>query len=315
MPTAILFLVLGVLWGASFLLIKVGLRGLTPAQVGLLRLALGALTLTAVMLVTRRAWPREPRLLGNLAVTAVLLFAIPVALYSWAGQFLPSGVSAILNAATPLMTLLVSAVALRGERLRSVQVWGILIGAAGIVLVVSPWQGARAGETVSGLHWPAVMACLLATLSYGCAYTWMRTLLHSPAAKRGTLDPLSLTTVQLLIATLLSAAVAPWTGALEAPRSVDAMIVTAMLILGVFSTGIGYLWNTSITASWGPVRASQVTYLTPVVGVALGAFILAEPVDVLQLIGTAVVLVGILLTQRPHTQSRHSSELTSTTVS
>ncbi len=307
----LLFALLGVLWGASFLLIRISLQGLNPAQVGLLRLALGAATLTVIMLATRRPWPCEPRLLGHLTVVAVLLFVIPVALYSWAGQFLPSSLSAVLNATTPLMTLLVSALALRGERLRPAQVGGVLLGAAGIALVVAPWQGSGTTGPPADASWPAIAACLLATLSYGCAYTWLRKFLLGPATAKTARDPLSLTAVQLLIATLLTALAAPWTDVFATVPRLDTPIVIAMLVLGVFSTGIGYLWNTSITARWGAVRASQVTYLTPIVGVVLGAAILAEPIGWLQLAGTATVLAGIALTQLQRARAPRAPTTTS----
>lgn len=311
-PTIVLFGLLGLLWGGSFLLIKISLDGLTPAQVGLSRLALGAVTLTAVMVVTRRPWPRGRRMFGHLAVVAVLLFVLPVALYSWAGQFLPSSLSAVLNATTPLMTLVVSGIALRRERLTARKVAGVLLGAAGITGVLAPWQnpaspGGLATAAGEPLFWVAVTACLAATLCYGGAYVWMRRFLL-PAAATATYDPVSLTATQLLIATALTAAVAPWSGVFASAPELSLPVVVSMLVLGVLCTGLGYLWNTTITARWGAVRASQVTYLTPLVGIALGAAILAEPITWNQLAGTAAVLCGIALTRPAGTARKNQAK-------
>jgi drug/metabolite transporter (DMT)-like permease len=294
-PTVVLFSLLGLLWGASFLLIKISLRGLNSAQVGLFRLALGAATLTAVMLVTHRPWPRGANIFKHLAVIAVFMFVLPVALYSWAGQFLPSSLSAVLNATTPLMTLIIGAIALRSERLTARQIGGVLLGAAGIILVLAPWERRLAGERLmvaagSPRFWLAALACLAATCCYGCAYVWMRRFLVPTGAAR---DPVGLTAVQLLIAAALTAAISPWNGAFDSIPRLSVSTIIAILILGVFSTGLGYLWNTDITARWGSLRASQVTYLTPLVGIALGAVILHEPIALHHIAGTAAVLIAI----------------------
>ncbi len=294
-PTVIVFGLLGLLWGASFLLIKISLRGLNPAQVGLCRLALGAATLTVVMLVTHRPWPRDANIFKHLAVIAVFMFVLPVALYSWTGQFLSPSLSAVLNATTPLMTLIIGAIALRSERLTARQIGGVLLGAAGIILVLAPWEKQPGGERLtvaagSPRFWLAALACLAATCCYGCAYVWMRRFLVPTGEAR---DPVGLTAMQLLIAAALAAAISPWNGVFGSIPRLSIPVIIAILILGVFSTGLGYLWNTDITAQWGSLRASQVTYLTPLVGIALGAVILHEPIALHHLAGTAVVLIAI----------------------
>jgi drug/metabolite transporter (DMT)-like permease len=106
-------------------------------------------------------------------------------------------------------------------------------------------------------------------------------------------DPVGLTAVQLLIAATLTVAISPWNGAFDSIPRLSVSTIIAILILGVFSTGLGYLWNTDITARWGSLRASQVTYLTPLVGIALGAVILHEPIALHHIAGTAAVLIAI----------------------
>lgn len=305
-PTLALFILLGTLWGASFLLIKIGLEGLSPTQVGISRIGFGAITLAVIMVFSRRQWPTDARQLAHLLVLSFFMFVFPITLFSWAGQYIPSALSAIINATTPLMTLAVSGIALRSERLRVQQVIGVLIGAAGVLLLVSPWQSlseTAATPRSDDLAIWAIVAGLGATLSYAIAFTWMRRFLL-PATRSSTmavtppLDALSITATQMAFAFLILLAASPWSGVFSTPIMLNTRVVTAILILGIFGTGIGYLWNTMITAAWGPTRASQVTYLTPMVGVVLGTLLLGETLHWYEPIGGLVVLIGIAISQR-----------------
>ncbi|MCI1747069.1 MAG: DMT family transporter [Acidipropionibacterium sp.] len=293
-----MFVVLGILWGASFLLIKYGLRGLSPAQVGLGRLGIGAATLSLVALRQGRRWAATIRQHLSLLAVGVFMFVIPVNLYSWAGQYIPSAVSSILNATTPIMTVVVSAVFLRNSPPTSRQVLGVLIGAGGILLVVRPWSAA--GELEGRIGVLAMLACLGATASYAVAYVLMAGLLSAPAQEsRGApaVDPVTGTAEELIWAAAVCAAISGPLGAWGSPVVWRADMVIAMVVLGVFSTGLGYLLNTRLTESMGSVKASQVTYVTPIVGVLLGWALLGEALGAVQIVGGCVVLIGIWITR------------------
>lgn len=131
-----MFVALAATWGSSFLLIKIGLEGLTPEQVVWGRLVIGAAALLAISAATRTPLPRDPRLWGHLLVVALLLCVVPFSLFAWAEQHVSSGVASVLNATTPLMTMLVSLVALKQERLSRERITGLLLGFVGVLIVV-----------------------------------------------------------------------------------------------------------------------------------------------------------------------------------
>ncbi|MFI0029064.1 DMT family transporter [Streptomyces albidoflavus] len=274
------FVALACAWGSSFLFIKIGLEGLTPAQVVWGRLVLGAVALCVVMAVTRGRIPRDPGVWLRLSVVSVLLCVVPFLLFSWAEQHLDSGMASILNATTPLLTLAVGAVALAGERLGRRGTAGLLAGFAGVLVLIGP--GGLAGGQLT-----AVLACLGATSCYGVAFVHLRryvTPLGLPAV--------SVAFVQVVIGAALMLAATPWL-AEPAPR-IDARIAVAMVALGALGTGLAYLWNANIVQAWGAVNASAVTYLTPVVGVTAGVLLLGEELTWNQPLGAALVVAGIV---------------------
>ncbi|ADJ46670.1 transport protein [Amycolatopsis mediterranei S699] len=276
------FALLAVVWGASFLFIKVGLGGLSPGQVALARVALGALALAAVLVVRRRPLPRDPVLWGHLAVVSVLLCVVPFLLFSWAEQYIPSGLASIFNATTPLVTMLLAAAALPEERFTPPRVLGLLLGFAGVLTIVGVWHGIDVSHQLT-----AQLACLGATTCYGACFVYMRRFL-SP---RGT-DPVVVAFGQTASATVILGLLTPVIAV--TPVHLSLPVVGSMVALGVFGTGLAYVWNTRIIAAWGAANASAVTYLTPVVGVLLGVLVLGEPVSWNQPAGALLVIAGIL---------------------
>ncbi len=280
-PIAVRFVLLALVWGASFLLIKVGDSGLTPAQVVFARLAFGALALGIVVAVTRTPLPRDWRLWGHFAALAVTLCVVPFLLFALAEQHVSAGLASILNATTPLMTMLVTVLALPQEKLNTGRVLGLLLGFLGVVTLTGPWQGGGTGSLL------AELACLGATLCYGIGFAYLRRFI----TPRG----LPATTVgfgQVLVGTAIMAIALPWTR-LPAPH-LTVPIVLAMLVLGGAGTGIAYVWNTKIVAAWGAVNGAAVTYLTPIVGVVLGIVVLHEPLRWNEPVGGVLVILGVL---------------------
>ncbi|MFG2981803.1 DMT family transporter [Streptomyces sp. NPDC048258] len=275
------FVALACAWGSSFLFIKVALAGMTPGQVVWGRLVLGALTLSAIVIVTRSRIPREPGLWLRLSVVAVLLCVVPFLLFSWAEQHLASGMASILNATTPLLTLVVSTVALADERLTRRRTAGLLTGFLGVLTLIG------ASGLSGGGHLGAELACLGATTCYGFAFVYLRRHI-APRA----LPAVSVAFVQVAIGALIMLAATPWL-ARSAPR-LDTGITLSMVALGAVSTGLAYLWNNNIVQAWGAVNAAAVTYLTPVVGVTAGVVLLDEQLTWNQPLGAGLVIVGIL---------------------
>ena len=283
------YLLLGLAWGASFLFIKVALEGLSPAQVVLGRLVAGAVTLGVVSVVARQPLPRAPRVWVHLAVVSVLLCVAPFLLFAWAEQDVSSGLASIYNATTPLMTMLVALAALPQERLTRTRLAGLLVGFAGVVVVLGPWRDVGGGGLL------AQGGCLLATASYGLAFVYLRRYV-SPLG----IAAIPTATVQVGLGALIVLLLAPFIA--TQPAHLGGRVVASVLALGAVGTGLAYVWNTNIVSGWGATNASTVTYLTPLVGVLLGIAVLHESVSWNEPVGAVVVVLGIAISRgRPAT--------------
>jgi drug/metabolite transporter (DMT)-like permease len=287
MPVWLQFALLAATWGSSFLLVEVGLEGLTPVQVVCTRMVGGALALTCVALVARTPIPGRDVVWLHIGVVAVLLCVAPFLLFAWAQQYIASSLTSIYNATTPLMTMVVAMAALPEERLTWRRLFGVCAGLAGVLVVLAPWEGLPGGPLV------AQLACLLATASYGVAFVYLRRFV---APRR--LPAVTVATLQVGIGAAIMIVIGPAT----AQRGVDhgvglsAPVVVSMVALGVLGTGLAYVWNTNVVAAWGATAGATVTYLTPVVGVTLGVTMLGERLSWNQPIGAAIVLIGIAMT-------------------
>jgi drug/metabolite transporter (DMT)-like permease len=266
--------VLALLWGSGFLWIKLALTGLTPVQLTVIRCALGA----GVLLLARgQRLPRDRATWRHLLVAAFFCNALPFALFAVGEQTVDSGVAGVLNATTPLWSLLLAAKA----GLRPTRVAGLLVGFTGVLLIFAPWR--QAGL----VSWGAV-AILGAAASYAVAFAYMGRHLVGRSA------PMAMSAAQLLAATGLSALALPVSGTGPA---VTAGAVAAVVVLGVFGTGMTFYLNFRIIADEGPTSAATVGYLLPVVSVALGAAVLGEELSARVVVGMVVVLLGVGLTQ------------------
>lgn len=276
--------VLALLWGSTFLWIELALRGLSPLQVTFVRCLLGALVLTVACYASGRRMPRGRTVWRHIVVAAFFCNALPFALFSLGQQTVDSGLAGVLNATTPLWSIALG-LALGSERgLRPVRLAGLLLGFAGTILILAPWQSAGA------TGWGA-LAILGAAASYAVAFTYMgRTLV-----RRGT-PTISLSAAQLVAASGLTAVALP-VGGLE---SIDPgpVVVAAALVLSVFCTAITFHLTYRIINDEGATNAAVVGYLLPVVSVLLGAVVLGEGLSVRVVLGMAVVLVGVGMTRR-----------------
>ena len=197
---------LALIWGSGFLLIKVSLRSFTPVELTFARLALGALILTAILLVRRLALPHQRTLWLHLLAAALLGNAIPYTLFGVAEQTVESNLAGAINATTPLWTLLFAAALRQSKRLGSTQILGIILGFVGALLILAPWRSDSAPL-------PGVLACLAASASYGLSYVYMGRYLTGR-----NLSPLVLSAGQLIAATGLLALALPFGGTLGGSR-------------------------------------------------------------------------------------------------
>ncbi|MFG2571747.1 DMT family transporter [Streptomyces sp. NPDC048481] len=281
LPSTLRMAALALFWGSGFLWIKLALtHGLTPAQITIARCALGAVVL---LVLARRAGQRLPRsraTWGRLVVAAFFCNALPFALFAVGEQHLDSGLAGVLNATTPLWSLLIGMTTGAERITHPARLAGLVLGFAGTVLIFAPWQ--RGGL----LTWPAA-ALLAAAASYAVAFAYMARHLTTRET------PLAMSAAQLLTATGLSTLALPAAG----PLHPDVTALLAVTALGVLGTGVTFYLNYRLITDEGPTAAATVGYLLPVVSVALGAALLDEHVGPRVLTGMTVVLLAVALTR------------------
>lgn len=282
---AVQFALTGIVWGSSFLFMKVALTGLAPGQVAWGRLVLGALTLGAFMLLRRESLPRRPIIWFHLAVVGIVFCVLPFLLFSWAQQHVTSGLASIYNATTPIMTAVMAWAVFRVESLKPVQITGIVLGILGVLVIVGPWQGLDLDQSLV-----AQFAILGATACYGVGLAYMRRFLANSG-----LSPLSFAFTYIALAATVMLVLTPVVAV--GPIEWSPWVLASMLMLGCLGTGVAYIWNQNALRAWGPTRASTVTYITPVVGVVLGMVVLGEPLAWNEPVGALIVFLGILLAQ------------------
>ena len=277
---------LALIWGSGFLWIKLSLNGLAPVQIVLIRLALGAAVLTSWLLAHRDRLPTDVRLWVHLAVAATTATVAPYILVAAGERQVDSAVAGMLNATTPLWTVVLAVLSGQERRPTRSALGGLLCGLAGTLLIFAPWRSGSQFTSAGAVY------CLIAAACYALSFVYMDRFL----ARRG-LAPLTLAAGQLIAGTAVTAAVAPLLGGLRAPAWHPGT-VAAVLTLGTVGTGVAYVLNYRLIVDDGASTASMVTYLLPVVAVLLGAAVLHEKPSVHAVVGMLVVLAGVALTRR-----------------
>ncbi|SER79911.1 Permease of the drug/metabolite transporter (DMT) superfamily [Actinokineospora terrae] len=275
--------VLALLWGSSFLWIKLALHGLNPVQITIARCALGALVVVVLCYSARHKLPRDRRVWGHLVVAAFFGNALPFALFALGERTVDSGVAGVLNATTPLWALLIGILIGTERALKPVRLTGLLLGFVGTLLIFAPWHQAGVAS------WGSLMI-LAAAASYAVSYTYIGKTLSG----RG-VAPIALSAAQLVTATGLSIFALPIGG--FATVDLDPTVLVAIGVLGVFGTGFAFAINYRLIADEGPTNATTVGYLLPVVSVLLGAAFLGEGINLRVIAGMLVVLIGVGMTR------------------
>ena len=276
---------LALIWGSSFLWIKVADRGFAPVEVTFARLALGAAALFPVVAARREALPRSAAVWARIGLAALFANAIPYLLFAVAERSVDSSTAGIINATTPLWTVTLALAVRHQKSVTARQCAGLIVGFGGTLLIFSPWHSASSVASAGGLE------CLAASISYAISYVYMDRFL----ARRG-MSPITLSACQLLVAAALLAIVLGVSGA-GGPQS-SAASLASLVVLGVLGTGVAYVLNYQLITSEGATVAATVTYLLPVVAIILGVLVLGETVTITVLAGIALVLAGVALTRR-----------------
>jgi len=274
---------LGLIWGSSFLWIKIALGDVGPFTLVAWRLLIGVIGLALVVLINRPAFPRERRVYGMLALLGLINTALPFVLISWGEQTIDSAVASILNGTVPLFAMIIAHFALEDDRMTRARVAGLILGFLGVVVLMSG-ELAGGGLGQGGLGQVAV---LVAAVLYAFSSVFARKNLHGQSRVVQAFVP-------LVVADLFI-----WTGAvaIEAPALVPTTRLAwfALLWLGLLGSCVAYLLLFTLLHRVGPTRTTMVTYVFPVVGLVLGIVFLHEPVTASLVIGAAMVMAGILV--------------------
>jgi len=270
--------VLGAIWGASFLFMRIAAPQFGPFALVEVRLALGALVLMPFLWRARSAFPL--RLWPKLALIGAINSAVPFLLFAWAAERAPAGVGAICNAMTVLFTALVGALFF-GERIGLARSLTLVVGFAGVVVLAS----GRTGGADIGL---AVAAGAGAALLYGVGINLVRR--HLAGLAPAAVASATLTCAALLV---LPFALAQWPQGAITPQAWG-----SVALLGVLCTGLAFVMYYRLIARVGASRASTVTYLVPLFGVAWAWWLLGETPSLRMLIAAALILGSVAMSQR-----------------
>jgi len=265
---------------------------MSPAQIVLGRLVAAAVVMLPVLAVRGQRLPRHLAPWAHLVAMAVITNIAPYFLFAWGEERITSSLAGVVNATTPLFTLLL-AVTTRTERLTLLRALGLPLGFAGVVVLAAPWHGHGLGGSLLGIG-----ASLLASGCYAAGYVYARRFLTGRA-----LPALVLSTGQMLAGSVLLGAVAPVVA--SQPLTLTPSVVTSVVVLGVLGTGIAYVLNYRLIEAEGATAASTVTYLIPIVAVALGVIVLSEPATWNLLAGAAIILVSVALSEGRLTKPSH----------
>ena len=276
---------LGGVWGASFLFIKVIVDDTGPFELVTGRLFLGAVTVAAFMRVRRIPIAVQPVLIARISVMALGSNVIPFALIAWGEEHIDSGLASVLNSMVPIFTAIVAAAVLAEERFTRARLLGLLLGFTGVVVLTGDDVMRITDSDVLG-----ELAVVAAAACYGMGAVYARTLLREH-------DPVTISIWQLSLGALFAVPlVFIFEGTPDFSLGLDA--IGALIALGIFGTGIGYITWLWLIETTGSVRASLVTYIVPAVGLLLGWLVLGESVGLSIILGGLCIVAGVAAVMR-----------------
>jgi len=278
----VVFIALGLIWSSSFLWIKIGVQEIGPMALVAFRMLFGALTAVIIGAFLKIQWPRDARTWGIFAILGPISLAIPIYFISWGEQTIDSAVASILNATVPLFTLIIAHYWLHDDKITVQKAVGLLIGFAGVIVLMSKDLLASKSSSVIGQA-----AVILASLFYaGSAVFARRYTQHVDNIARGA-------------GALITAAIFMWiVGPLtERPFEFPSLPITwtAALWLGILGSGLAVIMLYYLIHEIGPTRTTLVTYLFPVGGVILGVIFLDEVLSWQLVAGTVLIILSLIV--------------------
>lgn len=303
-PWQVKFVALVLIWGSSFLLMKVGLESLSAIQISALRIVSGAVVITALLFLGGGRLPSGARVWGHLFVCGFFLAALPFTLFALSETRISSALAGIGNATTPIAAVLAVLLMLPGERATGRRVVAIVIGFLGVITIMQPWTATDRPDLVG------FSMALVGGACYGIGWTYNRRFLSGvdlgglaqPAATLITGTALMVPAVLVWSALQPSGLSAVWAYGSADPGQWPWLPLLCTLVLGVVGTGFAYMLQFDVIRGAGPVVGTTITYLIPVVSVLLGVLVLGEHLGPWQLVGFVVVLgAAYVINRKPKT--------------
>jgi drug/metabolite transporter (DMT)-like permease len=281
-----MFWVVALIWGSSFLLIRVGVGEMSPSQVVFIRCLIAAIGLNAVLLLRRKRYPTDAAMWRNMAIIGVINASLPYLLLGIGEQNVPSNVASVLQATTALFTMVIAHFVMTDERMTWGKVIGIVLGFVGMVILASRSQSEGAASIIGAL------SIVGASFSYSVGAVFSR------RSTRGKVEPIVIAATSFIFAAVSAffyMLLEPLLGGRAAVPLADISqnVVLSVLALGFFNTFIAYLFFYYIIQELGAARATMVTYVVPVVGLILGGLVLGERIDAMLIFGAALIFAGI----------------------
>ncbi|HSJ54025.1 MAG TPA: EamA family transporter [Anaerolineae bacterium] len=281
----VLLLLLGAMWGSSYLFIKVTVADVPPFTLVAGRLTMAAVILWAILLATRQPVARSRSAWAAFAVMGLFSGTIPYVLITWGEQTIDSGLAALLQATMPIFTVVMAHFVTADERIRPKRILGIIAGFAGVLVLMLP--DLRQGMQANVL---GQLAVVVSSVSYAGATIFARRRL------RGT-SPLMATTGQITTGALFTL---PLSLLIERPFGLSPSTEALLSWLGLVLIGtvVAYVIYYALLARTSATFTSTVTYIIPVNGLILGALVLDEPLTLIILASAALILAGVLLVSK-----------------
>ena len=284
-PWVAMYTVAGLIWGASFLFIEYALTALSPIGVAFWRTTFGALAMLIAILIYRSKLPTSFDVWRKMTFAGLFMSSVPFTLIAYAQTYVSSALASILNAVTPIATVIVMLIAFRSEKVKAHVVVGLFVGLAGVSVLLGVWQGFGDNEPL------AILAIIVAIFCYGIGTPYVRKNitplgLATEVSVFGQIGTASLT---LLPVYLLSGPL------LISNPTLIAIVSTVML--GALGSGVAYLLFYKVLDVVGSAIAASVTYITPIIAVVLGVVLLNEKLHWYEPVGGIIVILGAAISQ------------------
>jgi drug/metabolite transporter (DMT)-like permease len=275
----LLVILLGAVWGCSFLFNAILIREISPLWVAAGRVSIGAAICWVVFFATRKKLPTDPRLYVQFLILGILNYSIPFALFPFAEETVASSIVGVINGMTPMTTVIVSQLWRGGEKATWNKVVGVAVGFAGAVILALPSLGVGASAQVIGL-----LAALVATLCYALTLNYAR--------RFAKVEPYAVASASLTGAALVSVPVALLFSGIP--------IITlpetwgALFGISVFSTSFSFLLVYWLLPRVGATNLSLNTFITPISAILLGVLVLHERFELIHILGIIVIFLGLV---------------------